>query len=292
MLGIGEEVEVDVNHVFFRPYCHTALRSVGVVSAFWRELQWHLIFVVVALVVASQSDECAHLVVLYALVAFECVGMDEHLQVLVLAEVEVHGLVHTASIARRKVFDNDGERLLILLSDLRLAWVGDTTDAWRQYIVHRSLVVVLFDVYSCSAHCSRNAWLFACEEWLCVVAPFAAHQVEAGKTQYDWLFEVGQVHTHEADAGEVVDGAFLLLVSIHRDAELVPCGFFRLVVAELHIGLSGVHDEVLTYDKVFRANRHPVAEVVLIFIHRVVLVHVLHIRCGLVGSRIAFAAVA
>ena len=292
MLGIGEELEVDVNHVFFRPNCHTTLRGVGVVSAFWCEFQWHFVFVVVALVVATQADECTHLVVLQALVVFEGVGMNEHLQVLVLAEVEVHGLIHAASIARRKVFDDDGECLLVFLSDLRLIWVGDTADARRQHVVHRSLVVVLLDVHSGSAYRSRHAWLLTSEEWLRVVAPFSTHEVEAGETQYDRLFEVGQIHTHEADAGEVVDASFLLLILVNRDAELVPCSFFRRVVAQFYIGLSGIHNEVMAHDEVFRTNRYLVAEIVLIFVHRVVLVHVLHIGCGLVGCRIAFATVA
>ena len=238
MLDVGQCLEVDINHVLYRPNSLTALSGVGVVSTFWRDSQWHFVFVVIALVIRTQTEECAHLEVFQTLIAFESIGVDEHLQMLVLAEVEVHGLIYTTCIARREVLNDNGERLLVFLSDLRLAWVCHTTDAWRQHVVDWSLVVVLLNIHSSCVDSSRHTWLLSREEWLCVVAPFTTHEVEAGKAHDDWLLEIREIHTHEANAREVVDGTLFLFVSIHRNAELIPSRFFRFVVTQFHIGLA------------------------------------------------------
>ena len=86
--------------------------------------------------------------------------------------------------------------------------------------------------------CSRHTWLLSREEWLSVVAPFTTHEVEAGKAHDDGLLEIREIHTHEANAREIVDRALLLFVSIHRNAELIPSRLFRLVVTQFHIGLA------------------------------------------------------
>ncbi len=48
------------------------------------------------------------------------------------------------------------------------------------------------------------------------------HEVERTETQHDRLLETGEEHTHEADAGEIVDVALTALKLIDRNAELIP----------------------------------------------------------------------
>ena len=79
MFEVGESAEVDVKHVLLWPHSLAPLCGVGVIVSGWSEFEWYFVFVVVALVVATQSDEDTHLVVLQFCVAFHCVGMDEHL---------------------------------------------------------------------------------------------------------------------------------------------------------------------------------------------------------------------
>ena len=83
-LGVGEEVEVDVNHVFLRPH-GSAPTLARIFVVFGGEDERNFVFVEVVLVVRSQAEEEAHLAVAQVLVAGQCVGVDEELKMLVAA---------------------------------------------------------------------------------------------------------------------------------------------------------------------------------------------------------------
>ena len=101
-LHIGEEGERDVEHVVFRPYLLDIGDIVPAVFVAWcRELKRDLIFIVVALVVGAETDEDGELIVLQVRgVRLLGVGMDEHLDALVLAYVERRVLIHTLCLTR------------------------------------------------------------------------------------------------------------------------------------------------------------------------------------------------
>ena len=222
VLHAGEHAEVYVKHVLSGPYSLTTLSGVGVVVACRRKFERNLVLVVVALVVATHTQEDAHLVVLQLVVSFEGVGVDKHLQMLVVAQVERHGLIDGTRIAWSKILDGERERLLVFLCELRLLRVGHTADARWQDVVDRAFVVILLDVDRSCAQRTAHARLVAGEERLSIVSPLAAYEVQAGKAQDDGLGTMCEVHTHETYAGEVVDGADLRFVCIDRNAEEIP----------------------------------------------------------------------
>ena len=103
MFQVGEDAEIDVEKVLLWPNGLAALGGVGVVVACGGELQRDFVFIIVVLVVATQSHEHTHLVVLQFGVTLQGVGVNEHLQVLVVAEVHVHGFVNGTCIACGKI---------------------------------------------------------------------------------------------------------------------------------------------------------------------------------------------
>ena len=122
---------------------------------------------------------------------------------------------------------------------------------------------------------------------MCVVAPFPFYEIEVGETNYDGFFEACHVHAHEADAGEVIDGAFLVLILLNGNAELVPCGILLVAVAQSDACFAGIDDEVPAHYHVFRAEADVVFVKVLVLVHGVVGVHILSVRCALVGCRVS-----
>ena len=147
MLHGGEFLKVDVEHVLLWPHGLAALGGVGVVVAGRGQHQRNLIFIVVALVVGTHTQEHAHLVVLKLGVTFHRVGVDEHLQVLVLAKVVVQGFVNGTGVTGGEVLHLNHQCLLVLLAQLWLLRILNAGHTWRQHVVHWHLVVVLFDVY-------------------------------------------------------------------------------------------------------------------------------------------------
>ena len=74
------------------------------VAPLGRQLQGYEVLVVVALVVAAQTDEYCQLVVLELCgVGYEVVGVYEHLQSLVLSQVEVGVLIDGLRLVLREV---------------------------------------------------------------------------------------------------------------------------------------------------------------------------------------------
>ena len=110
--------EVDVEHVLFGPY--GGALGIGI-DLLGRELQRYLIFIIVALVVAAEAHEDGELVVLQVGdILQEGVGVDEHLQTLVLAQVEGSLLVDRLRLAAAEVLHNHAHRLFVALHQLGL----------------------------------------------------------------------------------------------------------------------------------------------------------------------------
>ena len=92
------------------------------------------------------------------------------------------------------------------------------------------------------------------------------------------MLEAGHEHTHEAHRSKVVDRAKLLLILGERYAELIPVDRFLVAIAQWARRCTLVHDVVLANLQVFRTYGNVILEVLLVFIERIVLVDVLHIR--------------
>ena len=162
------------------------------------KLKGDFVLIIVVPVVAAKAHEHGKLVVgQVSSILLEGIGVDEHLNALVLAQVESGVLINGLGLARREVVDNEAQRLLVLLGKLRLGRILLTGDSRRQDVVHRRLVVVLLDVHRADGHAS--ALVGRGVERLLVGAPFSAHKVERGETQYDRFLEVSEEHAHEAD---------------------------------------------------------------------------------------------
>ena len=120
MLQVGEGGEIDIEHVLVWPYSLTALCRISVVMTCRCELEGDLILVVVALVVATNTEEDAHLVVLQFCVSSRGIRMDEHLQMPVMTQVFVQVLIDSTCIACGKILHCQSQRTFILLCELRL----------------------------------------------------------------------------------------------------------------------------------------------------------------------------
>ena len=262
------------------------------------ETQGDEILVVVVLVVAAQTDEDSQLVVFQlGAVGHEVVGVDKHLQPLVLAKVDVDVLIDGLRLVLAQILHHQAKGLLVVLGELWLVGVGHTRDARRQHVGHGLALGVLLDVDGAhlqGARLGAGAGL----QVLLVLAPCAAHQVERAETQHDVLFESGQEHTHEADGGEVVDGAFALLVGREGDAVLIPAHGDAVVIAQLGRIVAVVHDiaafrllPAVVGLQLVVADGYAVLVVALILVQGVVLVQVFHVGAGLVAAVVALALV-
>ena len=120
LLHLGKDAEVDVEHVLSRPYGTTVVYIILIiVAAVGRQLQGDDILVVVVLVVATHADEHRQLVVLeVGGIVDEVVGMDEHLEVLILAQVEDGIAVDGLRLASRQVLHHHVQGLLVGLGEL------------------------------------------------------------------------------------------------------------------------------------------------------------------------------
>ena len=74
--------------------------------------------------------------------------MHEHLQTLILTDVQRGVLIYRLCLARTERCDGHGKRLLVVLHELRLRRILSALDARRQYVVDGLLVSVLFYVDS------------------------------------------------------------------------------------------------------------------------------------------------
>ena len=289
LLHGGEHGKGYIEHVLLRPHDALVVGRVFVVVSRRGELEGHLILIVVALVVAAQAHEHRQLVVgQIGGIVDGMVGMHEHLQAAVLAQVEVGVLEHSLRLAGAQVAHHHVEGLLVALHQLRLCGVLHTRDARRQDVVDRFLVVVLLDVDSAHRHIARVGG--AVGEVLGIDAPLAAHQVETAEAEHDGFLESGKEHAHEAYGGEVVDGAHPLLKLVEGDTELIPGHVVVVAVAQGTGAHAAVYDEVLSHHEVFRTDGDVILVVFLILIEGEVLVDVLHIGGGLVRGVVALGA--
>ena len=282
LLYLCKEVERNVYHILFWPYCHTVASRILIVNNAWSsKLQWHLIFIVVALVVATQAYEYCQLVVAkVGDIVLQCVSMHKHLHTTILTKVVSGILIYTLSLVARKVCQCHRQCLLVSLGKLRLSRVLLTTDAWRHHVVDRSLIIVLLNIHSC---CGKGAATGSrVVESLLVYTPFATHKVETTKSQYDRMLETCEEHTHEADACEVVDGAHLVGIFLKRNAELIPCGCSLIAITQWSIIHSLVYDIVFAHYEVLRTNADMILIVFLVFVESVVLVDILNVRSSLI----------
>ena len=228
----GKHVHIDIEHILLRPHQHTVGGHIPVVAALRREFQRDKILIVVVLIVGTETNEHGQLIVLQlGAVGFQIVGMHKHLQVLILLQVQRGVLIDSLRLVLRQVFHHQAEGLLIALGQLRLAGVGHTADARRQHVGHRLAVGVFF-------HVDRTHRHRAClgsgrgHQVLLVLSPLATYQVEAAETQNNVFLEIGEEHTHEADAGKVVDSAHLRVKRHQRHPVLIPAHGAGVAIAQ------------------------------------------------------------
>ena len=292
-LQLGEDVEAHVEHVLLGPYLLAVGRGVAaVVTAVGGETEGYLVLIVVVLVVASETYEDSQLVVLQSCgVGHEVVGVGEHLHALVLSEVERRVLVHPLRLPVAEVLHHHVEGLLVTLHELWLRRVGDACDARGKDVVHWCLVVALLDVHC--THLERTR-LRTVRQTLPVHTPLPSHEVERTESQHDGLLESCEEHTHEPDACEVVDGAFLALILLQRDTELIPVDACRVTVAQLHSTGAHVGDEavrrcgsVAVGIQYLRTDVYLILIIALVLVEGEVLVDILLVGLCLVAGVVA-----
>ena len=206
--------------------------------------------------------------------------MSKELQVLVLAHVVLHALVHGTCIVGTEVLHRQCQCLFVALHERAAGGIRDTGYAGRHHVVDRHTVVVLLDVDGSYGEVRIGA---ACHiagiEGVLVGAPVAMHKVEGAEAQYNLVGEVGHEHAHEAYVGEVRDAAYALAVGILQgDAYEIPVYVLYLAVAQSHGGGTCVGDILAARAQVLGSDGQVVLPVFLAFAQSVVRVDVLNIR--------------
>ena len=152
-----KDLERDVEHVFLGPYGDTSLTRIAIVAARGGERQRNLILVVVVLIIGTEADKDCQLTVLQSSrVRVEGIGVCEHLDALVLAEIEGGVLIDCLRLARAQAVDRHSQSLLVALHELRLRRILLARDARRENIVDRHLVRVFLDAHSADGHRARG----------------------------------------------------------------------------------------------------------------------------------------
>ena len=221
------------------------------------------------------------------------VGMGEHLHPLILTQIERRLTIHGLRLVVLQIPHHHLERLLIILYELGLRGVGGATDTWGQYVVHRRLVVVLLDIHGTHLHratfCRRGA------QTMLIHAPLTTHEVQTAETQHDRFLETRHEHTHETDAGEVVDAALLMLVLYQRDTELIPVHTRGVAITQFHTAGSHIGDEAVIGCRAvtegfedLRTDAHLILIIALKLIEGIVAIDVFHIGAALVTGVVGF----
>ena len=155
-------------------------------------------------------------------------GMDKHLQTLVLAGIKRSGLIDGPRLLAAQTVNLEKHGLLIFLTHLCLAWVYLTRDAWRQNIVDWQAVAIILNIDSRQRDGTRTCIIshtvgrFKQILVLAIHGPIGAHQIEGSESQICGRCKIGHIHTDEPDGLEVGDGAFLAVVLLNRNFELIP----------------------------------------------------------------------
>ena len=83
--------------------------------------EWYLVFVVVVLIVGTQTDEHRQLTILQiGGIGHEMVGMHEHLHPLVMAQVDGGFLIHSLRLALLQIGGDHLQGLFVALHELGL----------------------------------------------------------------------------------------------------------------------------------------------------------------------------
>ena len=219
--------------------------------------------------------------------------MDEHLHVLILAEVHIHVPIDGLRLLLLQLLHHHVQGLFVTLHELGLGRIGSPADAWWQHVVHGLLVVVLLDVHG--THLHHTTLGNRSTQTLFIRSPHATYQVERAEAQHDGLLETREEHTHETDASEVVDAAHLPFILHHGDTELIPVHTRGVAITELHTTGTHVGDETIGRRRTvtigiehFGRDTHLVLVVALILVEGVVEVDILHIGSTLIAGIVRF----
>ena len=192
LLHLNEVFQSDVQVVDFRPDGF----FVGIGCAPRCHLQRHLVFIIVLGEVGTDTHEDGEVLVFERHFFVGGLGVNKHLEVFVLSQVEVSGLVDGATVTVHQVLDGHLQRLLVDAGGLRHADDALLLDAGRDDIRNRLATAVFVDADGRDVEGGLVAdvvgLIFA---WgldaLRIGAPFPFHEVEGGETQHDRTLEIG-----------------------------------------------------------------------------------------------------
>ena len=209
--------------------------------------------------------------------------MYKHLHVLILSQVKVHVSINSLRLATLQLFYHHIERLFIILYELGLRGVGNTGDTRRQHIVNGFLVIILFDIDS--THFQDTTLRGRRIQTLLVDTPLATHQIETTKAQYDRLLETRHEHTHETDAGKVVDRTHPAFILHERNAELIPVNAGGIAITQLHTTGSHISDKttfrrhtITISIQYFGRDTHTILVIAFVLVEGIIHIDILYIR--------------
>ena len=280
-LGIGERRKREIEHILLRPHFLSVNRGVVIIDTLRRETQRDLIFVVVIAQIGTETDEAGEVAVFKQRVdLFHLLRMDEHLQVLILADVVSGILVHGACIVRTEVHDTQHHRLFVLGDELCLTRVGLSAHSRREDVVNRRTGTVLLDINR--LHADRRGIYHrdaVGSEITGVLTPFTAHEVHGGKTKIGIIPEFLEVDTHKTNGFPVADTAsFDHIFAFERYLELVPGHILGLTVTQCDLTHFLLRDILLTDLHHIGAQDDLIFVVFLVLVERIILVDIFDIR--------------
>ena len=121
LLHICEHRNRHIEHIFYWPNRLTVLSRILVVLLFGRQFQRYFVFIVVVLVVGTQTNKHRQLIVgKVGNVRFERIGVHKHLQTLVLANIERSVFINRFRFLVAQIVHRHCQRLFVALHKLWL----------------------------------------------------------------------------------------------------------------------------------------------------------------------------
>ena len=274
-LRVRQHFQREVEHVIFRPHGLAVGGGVVVIDARLGQNERNLVFVVVVAQVATHTDEARQVAVFeFRVDGTHLLGMNEHLQVLVLPHVIAGILIHRSCVVRTEVHHAQNHRLLVLRNQLSLTRIGLTAHTRWQHIVNRRTGTVLLDVHGLHVDgCACVNRRTDRRQVTRVLSPVAANEVERSKTQVCLFGAARQVHTHEADGLPVADRTYFLhtrAVAAERNLELIPRHLCGLTVSQRHFAYFLLRDVLAAYLHHVGTQDDFILVVFLVFVERIV----------------------
>ena len=139
-------------------------------------------------------------------------------------------------------------------------------------------IIVANDNFGCGSSREHAPWALEDYGFRVVIAPFAAYQLQGGKTHYRGIGKVGGKHADKTDRLKILDVAVFSRVVGNRHPKLVPVNGCGGSVLQFHLRGNLIANIVLSNYQILWADRNLILKIFIGQTHIVIAVNILTIR--------------